>query len=106
VNGVNNPAKAGSVITLYFTGQGVPDNAVATGEAALLPPAPLSATPATVSATIGGQPVALFFVGLTPKFVGLSQANIRIPASLPPGTYPVQLNIRGQASNSPLLTTN
>ena len=106
VNGVNNPAKAGSVITLYFTGQGVPDNAVATGEAAPLPPAPLSAAPATVSATIGGQPAALFFVGLTPKFVGLSQANIRIPASLPPGTYPVQLEMGSQASNSPLLTTN
>jgi uncharacterized protein (TIGR03437 family) len=108
VNDVNNPAKAGSVITLYFPGRGVPDNPVATGAAAPLPSAPLSAVPATVpvSATLGGQSATIDFIGLTPTFVGLSQANIHVPASLPPGTHPIQLSIGGQTSNSPLLSTN
>jgi uncharacterized protein (TIGR03437 family) len=52
------------------------------GEAA--PPSPLArvVTPATV--TIGGQPGAVQFAGLTPGYAGLYQVNVQIPSGLTP----------------------
>jgi len=101
LNTENNPAAVSSVITVYFTGQRVSVNPFATGAAA--PLTPLSAPSFSASATIGGQPAIIYFIGLTPAFVGLSQANIVVP-DLAAGTYPIVLTINGVASNAPLLT--
>lgn len=99
VNGPGNGAAADSFVTVYLTGIGRVDNPVATGAAAPLL-GPLSKAALANSATIGGQTAAVQFLGLAPGYVGLAQANLRVPASLGPGTYPVVITVGGVASNA------
>ncbi|MBK7928379.1 MAG: hypothetical protein IPJ98_13065 [Bryobacterales bacterium] len=101
VNAANNPARAGEAITIYLTGIGALDNAVATGAAA--PGDPLSRASATARITVGGVDAQVLFVGLTPGFVGLAQANIVVP-QLGAGEYPLEITIGGVASNKPVIT--
>ena len=103
LNSTNNAAPSGSVVTAYLTGQGPVDNPVATGAAA--PASPLSNATAPASATIGGLNADIQFLGLAPGFVGLLQANIRVP-SLPSGDYPLVVTIGGAASNPGLVTVS
>jgi len=70
-------------------------NPFATGTAA--PLTPLSVPSFSANATNGGQPANIYLIGLTPAFVGLSQANIVVP-DLAAGTYPIVLTINGVAS--------
>jgi uncharacterized protein (TIGR03437 family) len=101
VNDTGNPAAVGSIITVYLTGGGVVDNAIATGAAA--PNSPLSRVTAPFSATIGGQTAVVAFLGMTPGLVGVVQADIKVP-SLSPGDYPLVITIGGVKSNAPLVT--
>jgi hypothetical protein len=55
------------------------------------------------SATIGGVSAAVSFLGLTPGFVGLAQANITVPA-MPSGDYPLILTVAGIESTSALVS--
>jgi uncharacterized protein (TIGR03437 family) len=103
VNDSDNPVAAGSYIVAYLTGIGPVENPVADGVPA--PDAPLSNATSPFSATIGGQNAPVFFLGLTPGFVGLAQANITIPA-LSSGTYPLVITVNGVASNGPLVTVS
>jgi uncharacterized protein (TIGR03437 family) len=113
VNGPNNPAKAGSTIVLYGTGQGQVSPALADGTAA--PESPLAQTVAvpTSSGTtcLNSQPsmcVAIGgtgfggvqYSGLAPGFVGLWQINVTIPAGTPAGNVPVRVIINGTPSNT------
>ncbi|HEV2689290.1 MAG TPA: IPT/TIG domain-containing protein [Bryobacteraceae bacterium] len=86
LNTKKNPAAAGSVVVVYLTGQGAVDNPVFDGTAT--PTSPLATAKATPVATIGGVNAPVQFLGLTPGFVGLAQANIQIP-SMPSGDYPL-----------------
>jgi len=97
VNSVEKPAAAGSVISVFFTGQGPVTTAVDDGAP---PPAgeTVSATSAT-SATIGGVPAQIQFTGLTPLYPGVAQMNLKVPA-LAGGVYPLIVTIGGQASNA------
>ena len=101
INAANNPARAGEAITIYLTGIGALDNAVATGAAA--PGEPLSRATAGVTVKIGGIEAQVLFVGLTPGFVGLAQANVIVPP-LGAGEYPVEITIGGAAGNRPVIT--
>ncbi len=96
VNGAGNPAAAGSVVSVYFTGQGQVDVPMTTGAAS--PIDTLGNTLAPTAATIGGQPATVIFCGLAPGQVGLGQINVQIP-DLPPGDYPVVLHIGDAISN-------
>lgn len=97
INGPNQPAKVGSVVTVYLTGIGPVSNAPATGAPASL----TTLAPATLAytATIGGFDSVAQFLGLTPGFVGLAQANLFVP-NLSPGKYPIVIAIDGVASNA------
>jgi uncharacterized protein (TIGR03437 family) len=98
----NNPAKAGDVVVVYCTGLGATSPAMRSGEAA--PPSPLArvVTPATV--TIGGQPGAVQFAGLTPGFVGLYQVNVQIPSGVALGSsVPLVISQDGVPSNAATL---
>jgi uncharacterized protein (TIGR03437 family) len=102
VNASANPAAAGAVVTIYFTGIGPLDHAVATGA-----PAPLDGTlckptlPVTV--TVGGQLADVQFVGLTPGSISLAQANVVVP-NLPGGDYPIVIRVGVASSNAPLIS--
>ncbi|MCC6292376.1 MAG: hypothetical protein IT164_07015 [Bryobacterales bacterium] len=101
VNASINPARAGEVVTVYLTGIGALDNAVTTGAAA--PAEPLSRAAGGVRATIGGVEAQVLYLGLTPGFIGLAQANVIVPA-LGAGEYAVEISIGGAAGNRPVIT--
>ncbi len=97
VNAPANPAMAGGMISIFWTGQGAVNNPVTTGAPAMAQF--LNTAVASTTATIGGQPAAVLYSGLAPGFVGLAQANLQIP-DLPTGEYPVVLTVGNATSNS------
>jgi uncharacterized protein (TIGR03437 family) len=103
VNSDTAPAASGSVITVYLTGQGAVNNPVTDGAAT--PSSPLSTATAKATATIGPQNAPVQFLGLSPGFVGLAQANIQVP-TLPTGDYPLVLNVGGIVSASAVISVS
>jgi uncharacterized protein (TIGR03437 family) len=95
-------ASAGTVITVYGTGQGMVDTPIADGAAA--PDSSIGIT-APVTATIGGQPVQDSAAGLAPRVAGVFEVSIQIP-NLPPGDYPLIVTIGNVPSNSALITVS
>lgn len=100
LNDQNNPAAPGSVVVVYLTGIGTLDYPVGTGQPA--GSNPLSRAVLDYTATIGGQAVQIDYLGLTPGFIGLAQANLVMP-NLQDGDYPLVITIGGNASNSPFI---
>ena len=102
LNTPDNPAKVGDYVIAYLTGPGAVSPAVATGTAA--PLSPLSYASAPYSVAIGGSASPdVPFLGLTPGFMGLYQANAKVP-SLAPGDYPIVVTVAGAASNGPIIS--
>jgi len=100
VNGTNNPAAPGSIISIYATGEGqlVPPGTTGCITGATAPfPKPVAA----VSVTIGGQPSPnITYAGEAPEEVcGLIQINATLPSNLSAGPQPVVLTI-GSSSNT------
>jgi uncharacterized protein (TIGR03437 family) len=95
------PAAVGSTLIVYCNGIGQVSNQPADG--ALSPSSPLAQGLYINSATIGGVSAPITFLGLTPGYVGLAQANITVP-NLPSGDYPLILNISGLLSTSALVS--
>ena len=89
------PALPSSVIVVYLTGVGAVTNTPLDGFGA--PVKPLAYATLTASASIGGQDAPIQFLGLTPYFAGLAQANIQVP-QLPAGDYPLIITVNGAAS--------
>jgi uncharacterized protein (TIGR03437 family) len=100
-NSDSSPAAAGSVLTIYMTGQGPVTNPVTDGDAA--PTSPLSYASATFSAAIGASSATVQFLGLAPTFAGVAQANIVVP-SLPTGDYPLVITVGGYVSTSAVVS--
>jgi uncharacterized protein (TIGR03437 family) len=103
LNGSSAPAAAGSVITVYLTGQGAVSNPVKDGTAT--PLSPLSTASASATATIGPLNAPVQFLGLTPDFAGLAQANVQVP-SLPSGDYPLVVTEGGLVSASAIVSVS
>jgi uncharacterized protein (TIGR03437 family) len=103
VNSTLNPVKAGSYVTVYFTGQGALDNPNADGAPA--PMTPLSRTLADTTATIGGMKALVSFSGATPTLAGISQVNLVVPTGLAPGDHPVEITVGGMTSNPGTVST-
>jgi uncharacterized protein (TIGR03437 family) len=82
VNSPGNPAAAGSIITVFVTGQGAMIG---------------------TAASIGNLPAQLLYAGPAPETAGLAQINMRVPA-LAPGDYQVQATVGGVASNHGLIS--
>jgi uncharacterized protein (TIGR03437 family) len=98
LNTADNPETRGRVITVYLTGIGVLDGELAAGQAA--PSTRLFRAALDSSATIAGRDTPLLFLGLTPGFVGLAQANIQLPADLPAGNaLELVISVNRQRSN-------
>jgi uncharacterized protein (TIGR03437 family) len=100
LNSPSNPAARGEVVIVYLTGSGEVDPAVATGEGAPSEE-PLARVALPATATIGGREAEIQFLGLSPGYVGLTQANLIVPANAPIGPdVPVVITIGGQPSNA------
>jgi uncharacterized protein (TIGR03437 family) len=80
VNGPTSPARVGSVISFYVTGEGQTTPAGVDGKPASTP-APAPVLP--VNVTLNGQYVPVTYAGGAPGLVaGLMQVNAQIPANL------------------------
>jgi uncharacterized protein (TIGR03437 family) len=97
VNSETNPAIAGSIISVFFTGQGPVSTAVDDG-AGPAAGAIISST-STASATIGKSVAQIKFAGLAPLYPGLAQMNLKVPV-LASGTYSLMVVIGGKRSNT------
>ena len=103
LNRVSNPAAPGEAVTLYLSGLGETDPPLETGDEA--PGAePFARAALDAAATIGGEPARILFLGMTPGFIGLGQANLIVPETSPLGPdVPVIITVDGQASNSAVI---
>ncbi len=100
INRFSDPAKVGTYITAYLTGQGELDIPVATGAAA--PSLPLSRPKAPVTATLGGVAASIYFAGLTPGLIGVCQVDVLVP-DIPAGEAQFIVKIGAIASNTALI---
>ncbi|MEO5925581.1 MAG: M12 family metallopeptidase [Bryobacteraceae bacterium] len=89
LNSASAPAEIGSVVTLFATGAGTMDRSLPNGavtDGNLLRPL------LPVSVRIGTQTAEVLYAGSAPTLVhGVLQINVRIPANLVSGTYPIKL---------------
>lgn len=102
-NSATTPAKAGSVIIVYFTGGGAVQGTITTGH-----PTPSSSFPLVstdVSVTIGGISASQNYIGLTPTLIGVYQADITVP-TIAAGEHNLIITINGVASNTTVVSTN
>ena len=103
LNAPDHPAQPGGWVTVYMSGQGAVNPAVASGAAS--PSSPVAVPVLPVTATIGGQAAEVLFAGLTPGGVGLFQVNLRVP-TLAAGDYPLIVTVGQARSNAPLLAVS
>ena len=97
LNSAAAPAKPGETLIAYLTGAGpVNSGSWTTGAASPSTPASVT-TPYTL--IFGTEPAVVKYLGLTPGFVGLYQANFTVP-TLAPGSYPVTITMAGNSSNT------
>lgn len=97
LNGPGNPAAVGSIITLFLTGQGPTNPHSASGRPA--PSDPLARVVSSKTAFIAGREAPVHYLGLTPGYAGLAQANVEIPAGLS-GELAVKVRVDDRDSNT------
>jgi uncharacterized protein (TIGR03437 family) len=92
LNSATSPAPKGSIIVLYATGTG---QTIPPGSDGAVPPdSALPKPKLPVLVTIGSQNAQIFYAGDAPGFVGLTQLNIGVPASLVGGgAQPITLQV-------------
>jgi uncharacterized protein (TIGR03437 family) len=83
LNSPQNPASPGSIIQIFFTGQGLLDSDVRTGVPAPVS-APFPASRQRVNVQLDGNTAPIIFSGLAPGLVGLAQVNAQVPAGVGP----------------------
>ena len=101
INSAANPARKGSVVVIFATGEGQTNPGGVDGKLAALPlPAPLL----PVSVDIGGAAADVLYSGAAPTLVaGVFQVNVRVPANAPTASAGVVLHV-GNASSRPGVT--
>ena len=86
VNSPTNPAKVGSIVSVYATGTGSLSARVTDGEVIPIPPPFILLTDQPL-VTFAGQPGVTLWAGAAPGLIaGLTQINVQMPATLPAGT--------------------
>jgi uncharacterized protein (TIGR03437 family) len=99
--GPSNPARAGDVLLIFFTGAGQTNPPIGSGSVVKFPPL---AVTAPVRVTIGAQIAEVLYSAASPGFVGLYQASVRMPSGVLPSNAPVILGIAGVNSNTVTIT--
>ena len=94
------PAQVGEIVSIFCTGLGATDPAVASGQPG--PSAePLARVKTAVTVTIGGKPATVSFAGMAPGFAAVYQVNAQVPAGVTPGDAVLVLITQGGfASNT------
>jgi uncharacterized protein (TIGR03437 family) len=94
----SHPISRGGWVTIYGTGQGLVDPAVATGKPAAASPLSMARNP---QAKIGGRATPIDFAGMTPGYVGLLQINLQVPLDAPTGSdVSLELSLNGVAAQA------
>jgi uncharacterized protein (TIGR03437 family) len=96
INGASAPAKIGSVLVLYGTGQGEVKPPVEDGTAA---GGTLSSSTVTPLVFLQNKQMPVAFSGLAPGFAGLWQINVSLPPDTPTGTDMELRVVNGASSN-------
>lgn len=100
-NSSTNPARLGSIVVIYATGEGQTNPPGIDGKLAT-EPLPRPVLP--VSVMIGGVPAEIIYAGAAPGFAGLLQVNARIPlqslSGNAHGDVPVRLTVGSVAGRS------
>lgn len=104
VNGASNPASAGSIISIYATGEGQTNPAGMDGALATEPLSGIPVPKASASVTIGNINAPIQFIGTAPGGIaGFLQVNVTLPAGVATGSaVPVVLTVGGVASQKGL----
>jgi uncharacterized protein (TIGR03437 family) len=90
INGSNNPAAKGSVVSIYMTGEGVTSPPSVTGQLAVS----LNKPVLTVTATINGVSAPVQYAGSAPGEVyGVMQVNVQIPPNTPTGIQTIVVTV-------------
>ncbi|MGA2267419.1 MAG: hypothetical protein ABSH44_03015 [Bryobacteraceae bacterium] len=97
MNTAAKPAHTGEVVQIYATGQGATDPAVSDGAAG--PVSPLARSTVEPRVYIGSAAAEVVYSGLTTEFAGLWQVNVKVPAGMSAGQYPV-FAIAGTAASN------
>jgi uncharacterized protein (TIGR03437 family) len=98
LNGPANPAARGSVISLFGTGEGFVSPQLTWGDLSIS--TPFSTPVGVVAVTIGGQPAEITYAGAAPlEPIGVFQIDVKIPATLSPGSAAVAVSIGGIATS-------
>jgi astacin len=98
IHSKDRAAAPGSVMVLYATGAGLMDRTLANGE---VMGSNLARPLAPVYVRIGKEPAEIVYAGSAPFLVnGALQVNVRVPANLTPGEWPVRI-IMGNVSSGP-----
>ncbi len=102
LNGSANPARRGSVVAFYGTGEGVLSPQLPMGALTISTPFPImTAKPAV---TIAGQPAEVRYAGAAPLFpVGVFEIDARIPVTIASGPAPVAVTA-GDRSSTRIVT--
>jgi len=99
VNSPQNPARVGSVVSIFATGEGQTSPAGIDGKPAS---EPLARPILPVSVTIGGQTVPPSYAGAAPgQVAGVTQINVTIPAGTQTGSaVPVIVQVGNTSSQA------
>ena len=98
-NDGTHPAKAGTFITLYGTGQGLVDGLPPDGQPNPPGEHPTAARPRVFINADFVPDSDVQYSGLAPGFVGLWQINVKIPANAPPADVSVFVQFQGLVSS-------
>ncbi len=102
VNSYKTPAKAGSIVSIFATGEGQTQPGGVDGKIATAASLPIPARAVTVLIN-GKQADVLYAGGASGQVAGLLQVNVRVPADTPFGDIPVELHV-GSAASQPGVT--
>ena len=105
LNSATTPAKAGTVIVVYFTGGGAVQGASSLTTGHPTPSKTFPLVTANYSVTIAGISASVDYIGLTPTLIGVYQADIVVPA-IASGDHNLVITIDGVASNTTVVSTN
>ena len=97
INSPENPTPAGGVITAYYTGGGLTQPPIASGQAAAAEPLTVPMGP--LRAEVGGRSATVLGAALSPGFVGLEQLSLALPEGLAPGRHVLRITVAGRLSN-------